>query len=502
MKFNIRLNSSLSVAETIVNGLSLFALYAFVNRTLGVASVGVWALVLATGSLTRIADMGLGQGLQRKIAVALAGGDRGRAIDYVETAVMAVGLFYAVLLAAAFYPALWVLNSTLPTVDGGMLIQLLLLAFASFWISQIAWLALFGLCGTHHVYLKCIISMASNVTNVGMAFVLVPKIGILGLGVAQCAQAVLALLIGAVALGHVLPGLRWIRLRWSRGTFRELVSYGWKLQMVSLLVLGYEPVTKFLLGRFFGAEMVGLYELATRMVQQVRALIGAPNNALLPTFAALGNAGPQGCTPILRQAQRVTNFLGTAVAVVLLGLLPVISEIWIGRFDMNFVVFAGLLTVGWFIGLYTAPLYYFGMALDQFRWILTGHALMVALNVALCVLAGLEGDARSLVLATNVAMVIGSMTWMIGIASGNSLQVRTLLADIPRFALSGLLATAAALALYASGRATLGLWGIGIAQLGVMAVILAAAVWMHPHRHSLFETASTYLSGRRKVTAA
>src|SRR5262249_24558682 len=153
-----------------------------------------------------------------------------------------------------------------------------------------------------------------NVTNVLVSFVLVPKFAILGLGVAQCAQSILALAIGAVALGHVLPGLRWVRLRWSRTTFRELIAYGWKLPTVSLLVLGYEPVTKFLLGRFFGAEMVGLYELATRMVQQVRALIGAPNNALVPTFAALGRDGARGYLPLLRQAQTATNFLGTVIA--------------------------------------------------------------------------------------------------------------------------------------------------------------------------------------------
>jgi O-antigen/teichoic acid export membrane protein len=497
VKFNIRLNSALSVAETVVNGLSLFALYAYVNRVLGVDSVGIWALVLATGSLTRIADMGLGQGLQRKIAVALAGGSSAQAIDYVETAVMAVGVFYALLLAAIYYPASWVLQATLPTVDREVLSQLLLIAFGSFWVSQIAWLALFGLCGTHRVYLKCIISMIGNVTNVVMSFVLVPKLGILGLGIAQSAQSVLVLAVAAVALGHVLPGLRWVRLRWSRKTFRELVAYGWKLQTISVLVLAYEPVTKFLLGRFFGAEMVGLYELATRMVQQVRALIGAPNNALVPTFAALGHGSPQGCMSILRQAQTVTNYLGTAIAMLLLGMLPLISEVWIGRLDMNFVVFAALLTVGWFLGLYTAPLYYLGIALDRFRWILVGHSLMVVLNVALCVIAGLEGDARWLVLATNAALVIASFTWMTGIASDSGLRMRTLFADVPLVAVSGAAAAAAALWIYASGRETLGIWGTGMAQLAAMCAILAAGLWTNPQRRAFLGIASTYLSGRR-----
>src|SRR5512138_2717734 len=116
MKLNIGLNAALSVAETLVNGLCLFALYAYVNRVLGVSDVGIWALVLATGSLTRIADFGLGQGLQRKIAVALAAEDRSRAIGYVETAVVAVALLYALLLGAAYYPAAWALRTTLRDV--------------------------------------------------------------------------------------------------------------------------------------------------------------------------------------------------------------------------------------------------------------------------------------------------------------------------------------------------------------------------------------------------
>lgn len=495
MKFNVRLNSALSVAETVVNGLTLFALYAYVNRRLGIGNVGVWAMIVATGSLTRVADMGVGQGLQRKIAVALATEDSRLAVAYVEAAFIAVGALYALLLAVAYYPAMWALEAALPAAEHPVIGQLLPITFASLWMSQLAWLALFGLCGTHRVYLKCIVSMAGNLVNLTAAILLVPRLGLMGLAAAQISQAVVAALAGMVLLKQVLPGTRWFPSRITLAVLRDLLAYGWKLQVVAVLVLACDPVTKLLLGRFFGTVMVGLYELASRMVQQVRLLIVAPNNALVPTLAALGYQDPARCAAVLRRAQRITNFLGTAVGAALVGLLPIVSEIWIGHFSAVFVAMGALYTLGSFANLYTAPLYYLGIASDRFRWVLTGHIVMVVLNAGLCLWSGIAGSALWLTAAAAAASISASAIWLFGISSQADIPLAELYGNgLPSLAIAAVLAVGSSWFLYARLRAVCGLWLTGVAELAAIGGTFLLGLAIHPDRRMLFKGLFGYLS--------
>jgi O-antigen/teichoic acid export membrane protein len=499
---NIRLNSVAAIAETLVNGLTLFALYAYVNRVLGVSNVGVWALVVATGSITRVADMGVGQGLQQRVAVALAANRPDHAVQLLQIAFVAVGAIYAVMLGAFYYPARLALHATLSASDYPILNWLLPLSFASFWVSQLAWLALFALCGTHRVYLKCLISMFASIINLILTLILARSLGLLGLAIAQIAQSVTAGLLALIALKHAFPNQRLLAVKWDSAVFRGLLAYGWKLQVVAILVLLYEPLTKFVLGRFFGTAMVGLYELATRMVQQVRLIVVAPNNALLPTFAAMSHDGQERYFPVVRRAQQLTDISGTIVAVLLIGMLPSISEIWLGSFNATFVFFGIALTFGWFSSLYTAPLYYLAMALDRFRWVITGHATLAILNALLCFAAGYFGNERWLVAGTSVAFLISGVVWMLGLAADDRVDLRALFEDdFPVLIFSSLVALTAGFFCYFEVRPVAGEWLTAALMLVVLSTTLFVGMCLHPQRASLLGLMSGLLARARPATS-
>jgi O-antigen/teichoic acid export membrane protein len=485
MKLNIKLNSAFSLLETLVNGVCLFALYALVNRQLGLSELGVWALVVATGSMTRVADFGIGQALQRKVAVALIGPDPLLAARFVAAGVMLVAAIYAVLLVVAYAPALWAIEASLGKGVTPSLQRLLLISFVSFWISQIAWLFLFALCGAHRVYLKCVVSMTSTVLNLGAAVLLIPGHGIQGVALAQVAQSVLAFVLGIVLLVRVLPRVGPACFRFNRALYRELLSYGWKLQAVAVMVLGFEPVSKFILGRFYGAEAVGVYELATRMVQQIRSVVLAPNNALVPAFAALGEHSSEQCHALLRKAQGFTNSLGNLVMGMTLGLLAAVGEIWTGQPSPAFVTTASILTVAWLLNLYSAPVYYMGMALDQFRGILAGHALIVAVNVALGIAAGWAGVEALSIAAIGSALVSGSMLWMRSIAHLHGMTLSQL---IGRDLLRSLLPLGAGGVIVAlvhpSVRAQVGPWGTAAVDALLVGLVAVVCVLWDPRLRS------------------
>jgi O-antigen/teichoic acid export membrane protein len=54
---------------------------------------------------------------------------------------------------------------------------------------------------------------------------------------------------------------------------------------VSISQLLYEPTTKILLSKYGGLGILGNYEMASRLVNQVRALIVNANQVVIPIIA-------------------------------------------------------------------------------------------------------------------------------------------------------------------------------------------------------------------------
>jgi O-antigen/teichoic acid export membrane protein len=65
-------NAGMAVLQVIVSGGILFALFYVLLRAIGAAQFGVWALVLATVSATRVSELGLSGGVVKFVAKHLA----------------------------------------------------------------------------------------------------------------------------------------------------------------------------------------------------------------------------------------------------------------------------------------------------------------------------------------------------------------------------------------------------------------------------------------------
>jgi O-antigen/teichoic acid export membrane protein len=61
-------NAAANVLQALAGAALLFALYRYINTTLGVEQLGIWSVVLATASASRLADLGLSAGVTRFVA--------------------------------------------------------------------------------------------------------------------------------------------------------------------------------------------------------------------------------------------------------------------------------------------------------------------------------------------------------------------------------------------------------------------------------------------------
>src|SRR5690554_1355823 len=90
-------NALASVIQMVCGAALLFALYRFINMTLGVEQLGVWSVVLATVAASHLADLGLSAGVTRFVARDRAREQDARAVRVVDTVIFTMAVLVALL---------------------------------------------------------------------------------------------------------------------------------------------------------------------------------------------------------------------------------------------------------------------------------------------------------------------------------------------------------------------------------------------------------------------
>ncbi|ENZ81058.1 MAG: oligosaccharide flippase family protein [Aquamicrobium sp.] len=416
----LKRNAVWNLLEVLLSSLVLFVLYRLILKHLGVASLGVWSLVLATTSLARVADLGASGGLGRYVAVSQARGQGGEeALVYVETALLTNTAFYLVLGFVLYWPAWWGLGLSIhgPALEQAR--SLLPFAIGSFVLQNIANVLTGALVGFHRSYQKSMLMLVTLMAQAGVAVASVKTLGLRGVALAQIVQYLLLTGAGwflvaraAGKTGFVLP---W-RVRMA--PLRELMGFGLRLQALNIASFLFEPFTKFAFSSLGGLSALGMYELASRGILQVRQLVVAPGQNLPPLFAA---AYERDAAEMRRIYESALTVMAAASGISMLGMAvgsPLISLVWLHHVDSLFIVFSCILAAGWFFNTVSAPGYFLGIGTGRLRWNIVGGLISTLGSPALALLlakplAGV-GVATAAMTATGCGAVF---TWLMNCRS-------------------------------------------------------------------------------------
>ncbi|MBN4054636.1 oligosaccharide flippase family protein [Nitrospira defluvii] len=408
-KRQILINVVMSVVQVIVVGGTLFVLYRFLINTVGVERLGVWSVVLATTSVANIANLGLSASVVKFVAKYLAHGDEKAVVGVIQTSVISIGVLIGLILLIAYPFAGWLLGMVLPIVNLEEALSILPYALLSLWITVISSILHSGLDGYQRIDHRSILLMAGAIIHLLLCFMLVPDYGLMGLAYARILQVGLILIGSWLMLKrhlHLLPAFPY---RWNYKLFKEIVGYGLNFQVISICNMLYDPITKALLTKFGGLTMTGLYEMASRMVLQVRSLIVSSNQVLVPTFAELKETTPTLIHKVYKDSYRLILYVALPMFSVLIAVIPIISHLWIGYYEAIFVLFSSLLAFGWFINTLTAPAYFANLGTGDLRWNTTGHVTIAVLNIGLGWSLGNLYGGTLIVVSWVVSLIIGSL---------------------------------------------------------------------------------------------
>ncbi len=485
----LTINTLAATVQVLVAGVVFFLLYRFVRIEVGIERFGIWSLVLITASVSSLANLGLGSSVVKFVAQYLARNNPVGATKVVQTAMITLAAVLSLVLGL-FYPvARWALSNHEAFEAAPAFLDeayaILPYAFLSFWMLSTAGVTLGALDGHQRIDLRSGIQVCGTLIYFGVALWLVPQHALVGLALAHCAQALWLLgasWVMARRLLSTLPLWPW-RWRWYWPTLREILGYSLNFQVMAIFWLLVEPLTRWLVSLFGGLSAAGWFEFANRMVFQLRALIVAAHQSLVPTIAELYERQAALLRTVYAQSFRVILFLVLVTLPLMVVAAPLISHLWHGRAEPVFILFSSLLFAGWFGNLLSNPAYFAYMGIGTLRWNVVGRIVIGVLNVTLGWLFGSLVGGTGVVAGFVVALLIGSAVTVVAYHR----EYRVRLAS---------LGDRQSLVLACVGAVGLGalwlilppfvdqLW-IAAAAPGALLAVLCLPAWHHPARRDL-----------------
>jgi len=401
-------NAGLSALQVLVSGVLLFLVYRHLLRQLGAEQLGLWSVLLASTSVARLSDLGLTSGVVKFVARYRARQDETSASEVVQTTATSIALGMGVVLLALYPLLLRVLDWTIPAATVVQAKSILPWAVLALWLSSVAGVFQAALDGCQQAGLRNILTMAGNVLFCACVLFFVPPFGLEALAYSQVAQSLLLLVSNWVLLRFFLKKLPMMPWRWSKPRFKEMFSYSLNFQLAMAAIMLCDPVTKLLMSRFGGLSAAAYYEMATQLVVRARSLLVSANQVLVPVVAELQESAPERLRETYVRAYEAVFFLALPGYAGLLLLLPLVSQVWIGHAEPQFMVFASLLIASYFLNNLEVPAYFDNLGTGHLGWNTISHVSMAALNAALCAWWGWQWGANGVATGAAVSLVVTS----------------------------------------------------------------------------------------------
>lgn len=402
-------NVVVTVSQVVVSGIVFFIIYRYLYDRLGVEQVGIWSLVLATTSVSRIGDLGLSAGVVRFVAQALGRGDFQRAADVVQTVALTLGVLMATLLVVGHPLFVLALNYLVPVHCISSALSILPYALTSLWVMVAVSVFIGGLDGCMCMYLRSLFVGLSHLAYLGLTILLVPKYGLEGMAMAQLIQSIGLMILLWWMLRRQLVELPVIPLHWKFPVLKEMISYGVNFQIITVMNMLFDPIMKALMSKFAGLEALGYYEMANKFIQQCRAIIVEASRVMVPAIATLHEHDSVKATRLFEISYRMTFY----VAVLFYGSLGIsittVSMLWLGHYQAMFIQFALLLNFGWFANTISVPAYFANLGSGNLRENMIGQVILGTCSPCVGFVLGMLYGGVGVVFGAIAGLIVGSM---------------------------------------------------------------------------------------------
>lgn len=209
----------------------------------------------------------------------------------------------------------------------------------------------------------------------------ISKFGLLSIFFAQLIQSIfifLCLLFYLIKLNFININLFTV----SKNDIKLFFKIGHNFQIISLTLIFFEPITKYFLNKYTGLSIVGIFELANKILLQLRTLLVASMQVLIPYITHKKALGDLNVDEIFTKLFKISSLIAAFLFTIVLFTLIVIYE----KFDFQngtvFIQMAFLLAIAYYINTVTSVSYFIFWGLSYFNIIVFSHLILIIINIS------------------------------------------------------------------------------------------------------------------------
>jgi O-antigen/teichoic acid export membrane protein len=285
-----------------------------------------------------------------------------------------------------------------------------------------------ALIGLHRSDLKSQIAVVGLACQLIVSLATINWIGIRGVAVAQILQSLVLMFAGWALLLRQLgkPIAQNLPRRFNPARFKELLHFGLRLQAVNISSFLFEPTMKFVMSAVAGVAALGIFEMAWRLIMQLRQVVVAPTQNLVPVFAT--QAEPAELRLLYHRSFAAISLLAAAALSIATISSPLIIYLWLGHVEWLFVAFIAIMAPGWLLHIACVPAFLLGIAQGRLRWDVASNAVAVAVGPLVALIIAPLFPAIAVAIGASVATAAAGL-----IAIGMNCRVFGIPVVPPRF---------------------------------------------------------------------
>lgn len=428
-KSKLFFNSIAAIGQVLIVGIVYLVLYRYLLVTLGIELLGVWSLIIASTSLALIANFGISTSIVKFVATYHTRNDFESLKKLIFTASIFISITYSFISVVILIAGSYVLPKFIEPKYLPIALEILPFSLISLVINALGGVISSCLDGIQKNYIKSYIVSFTSILLFVLSVLLTPKFGLIGLIFAQIVQAVVVLITSIYFLSKNIKGIFTLQWNWSKSLFKEIINYGLKMQALSFMQMSFEPITKALLSKYGGLAMVGYYEMASRLVTQLRGLIVSANQVIIPVVAEAKETNESYVKELYVKTFSIVLLFDIVLITGIIITAPIVSFLWIGKIVPFFLFAVVLNSVVAFVNICSNPAYFSYLGEGKLNWLIYSYSVITILNPLLGYFLGVAFNCFGVVVAWNIAFLIGSLLVLFSFQYANLISWKSLLSS-------------------------------------------------------------------------
>lgn len=420
-------NALSAIIQVVIVGLMYLILYKFVLTQLGIELLGVWSLIVASTSVVSLANFGISSSIVKFVSTYNTRKRTDLVNKLIFTSLIFILTTYTLLSSIIYFLGSSLLHFIIDEQYISIALTLLPFSLTSLILNATSGVFNSAIDGIQKNYVKSYIVVFSSIVLLILSILLTPKFGILGLVYAQVFQSIIVLILTIFYFRKLVYFPINFRWNWDNTIFKEIFNYGIKVQISSILEMTFEPISKFLLSKFGGLTMVGYYEMASRLLVQLRSLITSATQVIIPVVAESKENNPSNISAIYTKLFSIVLYLNILLTTFIVVSAPVISLIWIGHYESIFVNIVIVSSLSMFFNISSTPAYFNFMGEGKLNWIVLSILMSYMVNILLSYLLGPYLGGMGIILSFNISLFLNAILLISAFHKMKGLKVLSLI---------------------------------------------------------------------------